>query len=108
MHYDGHFNTKCPICTDPIGAGWHPLVIRINGVVQNRKSKRVCPDCFQYWSREHGKLFKDSDVVKFERWLEEQLRETEFKRPVDYTIKGFSFELFDNGPLGLTINYQKD
>jgi hypothetical protein len=107
MHYEGHHNVKCSVCKTSMGVGWHPLIVRISGVVRNDRSRRICPRCFQEYYQAYSKLTKEADLEQYEAWLEQKLSGTDFKSPADYTLKGFWFGLFDNGPLGLIINYEK-
>lgn len=103
MKYTGDYNTRCPLCNAPITVGGHPVVIRIDGEV--KRGKRVCPKCFRAWSSEHSKLRTEKSLVEFEQWLASQLESTTFACPTGHEIKGFWFGTFENGPLGLVVNY---
>jgi hypothetical protein len=103
MRYVGDYNTRCPLCQTPVVANVHPLVIRLNGEI--KKGKRVCSKCFQKWTSEHSKLQTEKSIIQFEQWLSDQLIATEFAGPAGYAIKGFWFGKFDDGSLGLIINY---
>lgn len=104
MKYTGDYNTRCPLCNAPITIGGHPVVIRIN--LEVSRGYRVCPKCFRVWSAEHSKLQTERSLVKFEQWLVDQLnKSTAFACPTGHEIKGFWFGAFENGPLGLVVNY---
>jgi hypothetical protein len=102
VKYTGNYNTRCPLCKKQI-VGGHPVVIRLNGEV--KRGKRVCSDCFKPWTDEYSKLQTERSIMEFESSLETQLNNTEFGCPPDHEIKGFWFCQFENGPMGIILNY---
>jgi hypothetical protein len=103
MKYMGDYNTKCGLCQGRVAVESHPVVVRINGEV--KKGKLICSNCFKVWSTEHSKLKTEKSIIEFESWLSTQLQGTEFACPAGHEIKGFWFGTFENGPLGLVVNY---
>jgi hypothetical protein len=103
MKYTGDYNTRCPLCDSPLTVGAHPVVVRLNGEVSF--GKRVCRKCFQPWYAKHTSLKTEKSILEFEDWLNTQLHETVFGCPNSYEIHGFWFGVYENGPLGLVVNY---
>lgn len=103
MKYTGDYNTRCPLCDSPLTVGAHPVVVRLNGEVDH--GKRVCRKCFEPWYSKYNRLRTEKHMIEFENWLSTQLLKTTFGCPDYHEMNGFWFGLFENGPIGLVINY---
>jgi hypothetical protein len=103
MTYKGKKNRQCPVCNSKNVRTSHPVMFRVDGL--NHSGQMWCDNCFQPLYSIYSSLRHERDMPKHQEQINRIARIANKNLSSDTDLEGFWYGIYEDGKLGLVINY---